>query len=73
MPAPEDLSLTQDAGTPTTAVMIVVPTAPNVCLMAAQNITQNLLVRQPANLTLPSLYKRAYFIAYETDEVAVVK
>lgn len=70
-PPPEQLPL--EAGVPTTSVLIVVPTAPNVCLMAAQNITQNLLVRQPANLTLPSLYKRAYLIAYETDEVAFVK
>ena len=54
-------------------VQIVIPTATNVCLMASENISANLRVRQAANLTLPSLYKRAYFIAYETDELAVVK
>ncbi len=54
-------------------VQIVIPTAPNVCLMASENISVNLRARQAADLTLPSLYKRAYFIAYETDEIAVVK
>lgn len=70
-PPPDQLPLQSNA--PTGTVMIVVPTATNVCLMAAENIVANLRVRQPANLTLPSLYKRAYFIAYETDEIAVVK
>lgn len=54
-------------------VMIVVPTAVNVCLMAAENIVDNLRVRQSADLTLPSLYKRAFLVAHETDEIAVVK
>lgn len=54
-------------------VMIVVPTAANVVLLAAENITDNLRVRQPASLVLPSLYKRAYMVAYETDEIAVVR
>jgi hypothetical protein len=54
-------------------VQIVIPTATNTCLMASENISANLRVRQASNLTLPSLYKRAYFIAYETDEIAVVK
>lgn len=53
--------------------MIVVPTAINAVLMAAENITQNLLERQSSDLALPSMYKRAYLIAYETDEVAVLK
>jgi len=70
-PPPEALPL--ETGTPTGTVMIVVPTAPNVCLMAAENITANLRVRQAASLELPSLYKRAYMIAHETDEIAVVK
>lgn len=58
---------------PTGTVMIVVPTAINAVLMAAENITQNLLERQSSDLALPSMYKRAYLIAYETDEVAVLK
>lgn len=70
-PPPDQLPL--QSGAPTGTVMIVVPTATNVCLMASENIVDNLRVRQAANLTLPSLYKRAYFIAYETDEIAVVK
>jgi hypothetical protein len=72
VPAPPN-QLPLESGTPTGTVMIIVPTAPNVCLMASENISANLRVRQAANLTLPSLYKRAYFIAYETDEIAVVK
>jgi hypothetical protein len=53
--------------------MIVVPTATNIVLMASENIVQNLMLRQAASLALPSLYKRAYLIAYETDEIAVIK
>lgn len=70
-PPPSPLQL--ESATPTGTVMIVVPTAINVVLMAAENIVSNLRVRQAANLVLPSLYKRAYLIAYETDEIAVVK
>lgn len=54
-------------------VTVVVPTAANVVLMAAENISDNLRVRQPASLTLPSLYKRAYMITREVDEFALVK
>lgn len=53
--------------------VIVVPTAHNLLLFAVENIIANLRVQQPANLELPSMYKRAYLIAYETDEIAVVK
>lgn len=70
-PPAEPLPL--ESATPTNTVMIVIPTATNTCLMAVENIVANLRARQAANLTLPSLYKRAYFIAYETDEIAVVK
>lgn len=70
-PPPEAIPL--ETGTPTGTVMIVVPTAPNICLMAAENITVNLRARQAASLALPSLYKRAFLIAFETDEIAVVK
>lgn len=54
-------------------VVIIIPTATNFALMAVENIVANLRVQQSANLSLPSLYKRAYLVAYETDEVAVVK
>jgi hypothetical protein len=61
--------------TPTTpeGVIIVIPTAPNICLLASENITRNLRIQQPSDLGLPNMYKRAFLIAYETDEIAVVK
>lgn len=71
LPPPEPLPV--QATTPTGTVMIVVPTATNVALMATENIVTNLLVQQESNLSLPSLYKRAFLIAYQTDEIAVVK
>lgn len=55
------------------SVIVVVPTAINVCLIAAENITDNLRARQASDLELPSLYKRAFLVAYETDEVAIVR
>lgn len=54
-------------------IVIVIPTATNIALMVAENIVANLLASQQSNLVLPSLYKRAYLVAYETDEIAVVK
>lgn len=54
-------------------ITIIVPTAPNICLAVSDNITANLRVKQPSNIGLPSLYKRAYLIAYQTDEMAIVK
>lgn len=54
-------------------VVVFVPTAINVCLAVAENIVANLRKRQAGDLALPSLYKRAYLVAYETDEVAVVR
>lgn len=54
-------------------VIVVVPTAINVCLIAAENITGNLRARQVSDLDLPSLYKRAFLVAYETDEIALVR
>jgi hypothetical protein len=54
-------------------IQIIVPTAVNSALMAAENIVDSMRAQQQANLVLPSLYKRAYLIAYETDEIAVVK
>lgn len=70
-PPPEPLSF--EHATATGTVMVVVPTAINTILMAAENIAQNLLERQSSDLELPSMYKRAYLIAYETDEIAVLK
>lgn len=70
-PPPEPIPV--ESTTATGTVMIIVPTATNVALMAAENITANLRVQQAASLALPSMYKRAYLIAYQTDEIAVVK
>jgi hypothetical protein len=54
-------------------VVVVIPTAINTCLIAAENITDNLRAQQASDLQLPSLYKRAFLIAYETDEIALVR
>jgi hypothetical protein len=54
-------------------VLVTVPTAINVCLLASENITDNLRAQQAADLVLPSLYKRAFLVAYETDEIALVR
>lgn len=71
-PEPPD-ALAFDVATTSTQVLIVVPTAVNVALMVSENIVDNLRVQQAANLTLPSVYKRAYLVANETDEIALVK
>lgn len=55
------------------SVIVTVPTAINTCLIAAENITDNLRAQQPSDLELPSLYKRAFLVAYETDEIALVR
>ncbi len=54
-------------------VLVVIPTAINACLMASENVSDNLRARQPSDLALPSMYKRAYLVAYETDEIALVR
>lgn len=66
--APGTPLLKQDAH-----VVVAVPTAINTCLMAAENITDNLRAQQTSDLALPSLYKRAYLVANVTDEVAIVR
>lgn len=73
IPPPPSEPAQLEASPPHGTVVIVVPTAINVVLMAAENIVANVKARNAASLTLPSLYKRAYLIAYETDEIAVVK
>lgn len=55
------------------SVIVTIPTAINTCLIAAENITDNLRAQQPSDLELPSLYKRAFLVAYETDEIALVR
>ena len=54
-------------------VVVTIPTAINTCLIAAENITDNLRAQQPSDLELPSLYKRAFLVAYVTDEIVLVR
>lgn len=54
-------------------VVVTIPTAINTCLIAAENITDNLRAQQMSDLELPSLYKRAFLVTYETDEIALVR
>jgi hypothetical protein len=62
-----------DASTSNQDVVIVIPTAINMTLMAAENITDNLRAGQAASFSVPSLYKRAFLVAHEADEIALVK
>lgn len=62
-----------NAVSPVGEIVIVIPTAINMVLMAFSNIIDNLRVRQSASLSLPSLYKRAYLVVNTTDEIAFVK
>lgn len=56
-----------------TKTEVIIPTSINVCLMVAENISLNLLQKEDAEINLPSLYKRAYLIVNETDEIAVLR
>lgn len=52
---------------------IMVPTAVNTVLMVNDNIITNLRKGKASDIALPSLYKRAFLIVNETDEVAIVR
>lgn len=54
-------------------VDVVIPTAINIVLMVNENLIDNLRKAQASDLVLPSLYKRAYLVVNETDEIAVVR
>ena len=54
-------------------VYVIIPTAINTVLMVNENIVYNLRKQQSANVELLSLYKRAYMIVNETDEVAIIR
>lgn len=71
-PAPPG-PLPLETATPSNDVTIIVPTAINFVLMVAENITENLRAQQSSDLTLPSLYKRAFLVVNETDEIAIVR
>ena len=54
-------------------VDVIVPTAINIVLMVNDNIISNLRKAQASDLVLPSIYKRAYLVVNETDEIAIVR
>lgn len=58
---------------PHNRVMIVIPTAINLALIVAENVTDNLRARQASSVALPSLYRRAFMATREMDEIALVK
>ena len=55
------------------SVLILVPTAINVALLVSENISDNLRLNKASNLELPSLYRRAFLIVGETDEVGILR
>jgi hypothetical protein len=54
-------------------VQIVLPTAINIALMVSENISDNLRLSKASDLELPSLYRRAFLIVGETDEVGILR
>lgn len=68
-PPPEPLRV----DVPHNRVMIVIPTAINLVLIVAENVTDNLHARQASSIALPSLYQRAFMATREMDEIALVK
>jgi hypothetical protein len=59
LPPPPAEPVQLEATSPVGTVVIVVPTAINVVLMASENIVDNLRAQQTSSLGLPSLYKRS--------------
>lgn len=56
-----------------TSIDVIIPTGVNLVLMINENIMANLRQGQAAQIELPSLYKRAFLVVNETDEVAVLR
>jgi len=54
-------------------LVIMIPTAVNLGLMIAENLTANLRLNQASNIVLPSIYKRAYLVVNETDEIGALR
>jgi len=50
---------------------LIMPTAPNVLNLVHENIVSNLRRRQASDLELPSLYRLAYMVHYNTGELVV--
>lgn len=51
----------------------MIPTATNVVNLVSQNIADNLRRRQDSDIVLPSLYRLAYAIHYNTGEFLVTR
>ena len=58
---------------PDARITIVIPTSVNTVLMVNENIIDNLRKDQDSDIQLPSLYKRAFLVVTEADEVAIVR
>jgi len=54
-------------------VDLIIPTAINMVLAANENIITNLRKQQPAEITEMSVYKRAFLVTNETDEMVVMR
>jgi hypothetical protein len=54
-------------------VLLLVPTAINTVLLVSENISDNLRLSKASNLELPSLYRRAFLVVGETDEVGILR
>ena len=52
---------------------LMVPTAVNIINLVSQNITDNLRRRQDSDITLPSLYRLAFTMHYNTGELLVTR
>ena len=50
---------------------LIIPTPESLLQVANTNIVDNLRRRRDANLDVPSLYRRAYMVAYNTGELPV--
>jgi hypothetical protein len=54
-------------------VTLIIPTAINMVLVANENIVYNLRKQQASDLQLLSIYKRAFLITNETDEIITIR
>ena len=50
---------------------LIIPTPETLLRLANTNIVDNLRRKQNANIDLPSLYRRAYMVVYNTGELPV--
>jgi hypothetical protein len=50
-------------------ITVITPTAINVIGVVHQNIVSNLRRKQPSDIELPSMYRRAFMMTYETGEI----